>query len=179
MSRSTSAVLAMLNQAAKQPINLNQVQLGAPVAVTGKRSNTDMVLVAAPGSGRMGQITINYNRVNLAEIVQGQSVTFERELEMTVADFLPAINERFKVELSLDDVQNLSISSEGPTGISEFVLRADPDSLAWYGEVNLRARNVRPNDQPVAQLLSGLDYPEFVLVDNPHLNGFNDPDVTP
>lgn len=162
-SRSIQAVLAMINQATDITLDLSNIQLGAPVDISSRPEalgNTEIVIVPTVGSGMVGQATIQYNRVNLKDIVGDLPIVFLWTDELYVKDFLTAVNERFGLAIELDEIDNredgLPISDE--EGKADLVLRADPDSFGWRGEVKITLQRQKLPEVVVVTVLNGLTY---------------------
>jgi hypothetical protein len=97
--------------------------------------DTAVTLTMPEGSvGVTGECTIRYSRISLGTLSEGNSfpLTME-ELPFTTEDLLPQINYTYGLQLTLDDVVNLTYTdAAGP-----FVLQAAATSLAWKGFLDL------------------------------------------
>lgn len=163
ITRSTAAVLAMINQATDIELDLTKIQLGEPIDIEGEegaRANTRMTLIPLPATGMTGTVTIEYNRVNLSEIAMDLPDTFLWEDQTTVGEFLDAINGRYGLRIEPDEIANgdEELGAADIKGQVPFTVKAASDSLAWRGEVTLKLQRRTLADVILVNVLDGLKY---------------------
>jgi hypothetical protein len=118
-----------------QGIEISNVGPNTP----GSNRDTRALVTAIAGSGILGNVTIQYNRLDLGVLNHGVSLTFVVDDQLRVGDILPLINQRFNVRLTLDDIQQGEIPDFSfPTVTTrQMVLTARADSLVWQGSLTI------------------------------------------
>lgn len=118
----------------------SEVTFADPEVEVGER-NTSVLLTAAPSGRFSGTRTIYYNRLDLDEdIVSTGDAVFEKTGAIeSIADLLDAINSRFNLNLTLDEVSTTTFPEfEDTPGESHTVtITALATSLVYIGEVEV------------------------------------------
>lgn len=90
--------------------------------------NTHVVITPVTSSGLYGKRIFHYNRIHISEL---GTVTVEKGSATTVYQLLSAINVKYGLYLTEDDVID-QVLSPIITGEIEVDLEIKPTSLAWY-----------------------------------------------
>ncbi|QOC54600.1 putative virion structural protein [Salmonella phage pSal-SNUABM-04] len=154
--KSKQNLLKLINKENKisPELTFDDVDISLPevVSVDGRDSK---VILTSKLSGDAGeQMEVFYHRRDLPDYILGD-VTFDREDVFTTHDFIPALNQRYGLNLLPDDLEDLPVSGNAHTVIAEAL------SHEWRGQVTLNIvvgvplADVIPNTQ-----LDGLLYPD-------------------
>lgn len=148
----------------KSQLSLNDVVLGTPSVVDMHGRNTRVVITVSPtapvaqnGSDLTGQRavdkrlsgqrTVFYDRIHLADFMDGKVLTVDTET--STHDLLPLLFEQHGVRIDPEDIVD-----EALTGT--YVIRATPGSYGWIGEATLETQNTVT--YPVIVLDSGAPF---------------------
>lgn len=90
--------------------------------------NTSITIVPVTSSGLYGRRVFHYNRIHISEL---GTVTVDKGSATTVYQLLAAINDKYGLYLTEDDVYD-QILSPVVTGDIDIDLQIKPTSLIWY-----------------------------------------------
>lgn len=139
-STSREAVYSLINRKNGTEYNASVVSLGVPVEVTDPQisaKNTQLVLTAVQGGGRVGTKTVYYNRRDIKDVAGVEDVELAWDEELRVVDLLPKINALFKTNMLAEDVVD-SVIPEGVDGVVTFGLVMNAGSYGWHGFFNVK-----------------------------------------
>lgn len=125
-----------------RPLSPGQVTFGSPsifIPVTGVDRNTVVRATAIPGRGFRNSQTFYYNRVKLEDFVDGDlpdQLVYDIDGEATLSDLLPAINERYSINLTVDRIINKTLP-EFVDGQADVILGVVPASMVYIGTITL------------------------------------------
>lgn len=139
---------------------------GAP-AGTGSTPNTSLQVTAVDNQGYSGQVTVNYNRLDIQNQVfsvlapSGASVVNTNSAMATVGDVLAAINSTYNLNLQEGDVSNGATALSLTNDAGSCTIEIDPGSLAYTGSLNVTITQAQvPLNQAVTTTtLAGLTPP--------------------
>lgn len=137
MQDSTDQLIALLQarNTALIPITRDAVAFTNVTAVTGQTYNTTATLVPAPGSGFTDSKTITWNRVDLANVLDGSGLLADGNL--TQQDVVDKVNANWATWLTLADLEDFAVPNTSDLEIHPLTLTARADSLGFYGSVTL------------------------------------------
>lgn len=102
------------------------------------QTNTQLTITAIqPDSPYQGAVTVNYKRLNLADLTHLLPLPVQGNGWVTVADFWAVLNSNFGLNFvagDLNDTDALVIASDGSGSVT---LTAQANSLGWIGTVTL------------------------------------------
>lgn len=118
-------------------------------------NNTVIVATAVPGRRYVGSQSFYYNRVKISDFPNPglpDQTKFIVTNEKTLHDLLPAINERYRTNLTKDKVYDQPIPDFDAEGLSEAVieLKIAPDSIVYLGSLML---TVTPDLIPLSAII--------------------------
>ena len=156
-------VVALINNDNGTTLKPGAFTFGQPKELTTPGHNSQVKISAAPRSGYSGSKLITYNRINLADVPDGQSTDFDLTTATRVADIIPTFNERFGVYLRQGDYIDgpLPVSTDLiPNEELSFDVVADQQSLIYYNQVSLRIKRDGVSLKKLIRkvVLSGLQY---------------------
>lgn len=163
------ALINRENSAVGAALTPELVVFGLPNQSVATR-NTDITVTAAEGSGYIGDVVINYNRVHLQTDVGNVYVASgpDRDLVFPVgtatkiADLIPELNSRLGINLTADDFTDGNIPPfEGlPNEEVSVQITAKADSLCYRGSITIKvkAENIHLSEVIVNKVLNGLTY---------------------
>lgn len=102
--------------------------------------NTMVTVSAQPGTRVSGEVALHYSRLPLDSTAVGKNHVFKADGALTVAQLIPAINERFGINLQSSEYQNAQLPAfDGIVGHEQmpFALNASLHSLVFIGSVTL------------------------------------------
>lgn len=88
---------------------------GGPTSVTLNQRNTKAVFTGYPGTGVQGNVTVYYDRINLATLFNFVPTVAIKDTVLTVRDALPAINDALGLTLVASDLQSPDASLPKPS----------------------------------------------------------------
>lgn len=137
-----------------------QLVFAAPAVETGA-NNTSVAVSAAVGQVYTGNVTLRYNRVDLAEAPDAASTEFSVEDGTTMTELVPLLVERFGVDLRASDLQAQVLPTPTVDGV-EVILTAAAGSYLWHGTlaVTLKAALI-----PLADVIMQTQLNGFTLED--------------
>lgn len=134
-------VIALYAAAAKVTITSAQVQVSAPLALTGDPSgNTQVKLTAVNGSGYAGQFAYKYNRIDLAQLpyLLWKGPQFDLSVPLKVNDVLTAFREQTGIFVDTGDFENRDLDNVNKT----MTLKALSTSKRWIGQCVIPIRDL-------------------------------------
>lgn len=156
----------------KGTFSASNVTLGVPTTLTNDISgkNATLLLTAVPGQGYLSTLPINYNRLDIRQVLIAKHVPDVRLTNNSFqksVDLLPLINSTYNLNLQASDVVNETLPADdpsSPTGDIAYTLKIDPASLAYFGQL------------PLTLQAPSLDMARALKMNV--LNGFVPPDTT-
>lgn len=166
--KSAEQLLALINDTNNLSLTLEDVQFSTPLVLSPESqvgeenpSNTEVTVIAKPNRTPIGEVVVQYDRIDLAEfetiadpsgIVVTQPITHARLLE--------AFNLFYRSALELADIDLTSELPEEFTEETVLELKASSTSLAYRGGIILAAvpGDVELDSVILVKLLSGLQY---------------------
>lgn len=118
-----------------------ELTYGIPTAITARRHNTTVVVIATPGSTLTGSTKLTYNRINLADVPGDLPTHFEVDDAQSIADLIPAIDAAYGIALTPNDYVDgpLPIATDTvPNEQLSFDLVANVKSLIYYNRLTLQ-----------------------------------------
>jgi hypothetical protein len=118
----------------------DEYTFGAPTPWTDPSglTNTQLSITAIqPDSPYQGTVTVNYKRLNLADLTQLLPLPIQGNGWLTVADFWAVLNSNFGLNFvagDLNDATALVIAGDGSGSVT---LTAQANSMGWVGSVTL------------------------------------------
>jgi hypothetical protein len=134
------AILAAVDSQNNVTLVESQYTFGLPTPYTDPtgQTNTQLTITAIdPDSPYTGAVTVNYTRLNLADLATLLPQPIQGNGWQTVADFWAVLNNNFGLNFvagDLNDSDALTIASDGSGNCT---LTAQPNSLGWIGTVTL------------------------------------------
>lgn len=131
--------------------------------------NTSLVLTSVPDSHYVGSVTYKYDRIDIARIPEIQGVTdllstkFEIGDATKISDLIPAINSKFRINLTPNDYIDAPLpgfESTDPSSSPFFGLVTSPDSLIYINQLLLSIiRDGNPLSGLILKtILDGINY---------------------
>lgn len=142
------------------PLSPTMVTFGLPAVfapTTEYPRNTKLIASAIPGRGYIGPQTFYYNRVPLSGFISPMTpVIFTITNETLKSDLLPQINQRFKINLTQQNIIDGPLPDLAGQGIfqQDIEIQAGPNSLVYIGSLPLI---IAPDVIPLSQLVSNTD----------------------
>lgn len=121
--------------------------------------NTQGALVAIPGMGREGTVTLTWNRPDIGEIFSDIAVYASPTDKLKKSDLLAEINSNFGFQIALEDIYDEVLNlSTLPTTVS---IRIRPTCPAFIGELPVTLGDPKKALDTVVRStdLAGLNYP--------------------
>lgn len=164
------ALINRTNTAVGAALTPALVTFGLPSQSSGGTFNTDLTVTAIDGSGYVGIVPINYNRVHLqTEIADpyaasgvGRNLDFNIGSAIKIADMVPQINARFGINLTPADFidGDLPTFVGGANETHDVQVIANADSLCYRGSFtfHLKAEDIELSTVIVETVMNGLTY---------------------
>lgn len=139
---SKEILIALINQKNGTALRAQDLVISDPaVAVnTSLHTNTVVNISSATGSGYFGSRDIAYDRFDIAEILGSKPLELQPITELTLVEFLPAINTAYGTFLKEEDIYDVAIPPYDPlhpTAIRTVTLVINPNSYFYYGTFDL------------------------------------------
>lgn len=160
--KSAEQLLALINDSNGLSLTLDDVSFELPVALIPEEqedlANTEILVKSKPNRKQEGDVTVRYDRINLAEfetLADPHGIPVDTPL--THATLLAAFNEFYGSALELIDIDQ---TTELPPNLDQdevVTFKASVESLAYHGEIELLIES------------AGLDL--AVVITNKNLNG--------
>ena len=139
-----------------------KVTFGAPADHAGANpGDTDVVVTAVANSGFSGDVTVNYDRLDLAGFTAYGAAEVTVAAGATVTDIVAAFNALYGAALDISDYDE-GASAPIPDDDGEiFTLVADATSLAYKGSIAITVflNSVALNTVITTTNLNGLEFP--------------------
>lgn len=132
-------VLDLINEENGTEFRPEDLTLGTPQPLGPPNLRNTALIVTSTGTTTMvGSRTVTYDRLTLTDFFNNGDLTFpDNPAYLTVADVLPAINDRFNINLNLTHVYDDPIQRGAPGDPVVITLRARPSSLVFLGTVDI------------------------------------------
>lgn len=117
------------------PLTKQNVQVTEVVADAGPQWNTRVTLQAVAGQGYAGEVSVFYNRADMAEILDDSGLI--SATAFTPEMIVQKINDNWATWLTVDDLVTFTIPDLSDGEIHDVILTARADSLGWYGSVRI------------------------------------------
>jgi hypothetical protein len=160
--KSAEQLLALINDSNGLSLTLDDISFELPVALVPEEqedlANTEILVKSKPNRKQEGDVTVRYDRINLAEfetLADPHGIPVDTPL--THATLLAAFNEFYGSALELVDID---LTTELPPNLDQdevVTFKASAESLAYHGEIELLIES------------AGLDL--AVVITNKNLNG--------
>lgn len=111
--------------------------------------NTKVTVKAVPKSGYAGQVVVFYSRAQMSEL--GGGLMLSRETSYTMTALLDEINAYRGTELAIEDLLYPVIPFIETGIVTDVLLTADPQSLAWLGAVTVKVLTGVPDSAAALQ----------------------------
>jgi len=123
-------ILEQINNQENLNVQLTDVIFEDPVLATEPNplKNTSVKIRSRTESGFYGTKTFHYNRIHIGE---AGPISVQRGSANSHFDLIPAINQKYGLYLTTDDIFNEALSP-AQTGEITVVLQIKPTSLTWY-----------------------------------------------
>ena len=149
-------LIDMINADNGTRLKAGDLAFGAPVSLgEGVRRNTSLDVYAGVGSAFAGSVKINYNRLPLSYNIQGDLQFAVGEARRT-RDLIPAINQRFGINLTLCDYVDEEFSAPALGQTLPLSLTAAQDSLVWIGSIELGLINDVSQGIPLSMVIKDI-----------------------
>lgn len=169
---SVSSVLTYINAANSTTFKVGDLAFSNPQVVSGTwreeaaEENTAVRVSGEAAAQLQGRQIILYDRLDLGSLIHLAGFQLFATGATTVHDILDNLNQYTGTKLSVDDVEDTPLTTDGE-GKVQAVISAKPNSLGWIGSVQLE---VKPGgigiDQAIAVPdLPGLNYPTALDTD--------------
>lgn len=110
-----------------------------PTSVTLNQRNTKAVFTGYPGTGVQGNVTVYYDRINLATLFNFVPTVAIKDTVLTVRDALPAINDALGLTLVASDLQSPDASLPKPSASPQTLkLNISGNCPAFTGSLTIR-----------------------------------------
>lgn len=110
-----------------------------PTSVTLNQRNTKAVFTGYPGTGVQGNVTVYYDRINLATLFNFVPTVAIKDTVLTVRDALPAINDALGLTLVASDLQSPDASLPKPSVSPQTLkLNISGNCPAFTGSLTIR-----------------------------------------
>lgn len=146
------------------------LEFGVPTQSAATR-NTDLTVTAVDGSGYVGNVVINYDRVHLqSDVVNAYKASGPDRDEVfsvgnatRIKDMIPEINARFGINLTDEDYVDAALPAFVggiPNETLNVQVTADADSLCYRASFifKLKSENIELSTVIVNKTMSGLVY---------------------
>lgn len=159
------ALYSLINRVNGTEFSVSNTTLSAPQINTNPAfasKNTSVQLSGIPSTGKVGTVTLYYNRRQIAEWLGGAVFECTKENETRIVDLLPRLNDDLGLKILEEDIIDNALPSmeDGP---ATFSLIMNTDSYGFTGQIQIK---LYPAVSDV-----GDD------VENPDLNGLNSSDL--
>ena len=166
MTVAVNKLLALINRDNKTNIVEDQVTLQAPANNTdaGILRDTKLKLVAVPGKGFRGHVTVWYNRIDLSILFKnvGANVGLEVTEGMTSEALIPLINAKYGTDFEVEDFEAATpLLVAG--GTATFTAKADNVAYTKSFEVKYGLEEVALDSVVLVTTLTGFNYPNSDL----------------
>lgn len=140
-----------------------------PLPRTGS-SNTHLIATAIPSAHYTGSVTLDYNRINFADVPGARSINISIGTATQISDLIPQINRKYRLNLTPEDYINFQLprfNSDDDEESQPFSLVAAPDSLIFINSVvlNIIKDGIYLSSVITKRILNGIMYtqPQLIL----------------
>ncbi|MNQ00176.1 hypothetical protein D3C85_128190 [compost metagenome] len=142
--KSSAQLIALINETNSLTLTLDDVQFGAPSVIPVEEqaemenpANTRIQLIAKPNRYPIGEVTVEYDRIDLADFeTLGDPSGIEVDTPLTPAKLMEAFNKFYGSALELIDIDTSIVYPEfDDEAVVE--LKASTTSLAYRGSIEL------------------------------------------
>lgn len=138
-------IVELINYCNGTSLTSDMLTYKLPPTVISGNHNTVVEATATPTSPYEGMMEVTYNRIDLGELFE----SFDKFLVADsgaryISDIIPLVNAKYKLNLTRDDYLDGPLpdsSQANPETGSSFVLKANPRSLIFIGQVSLSVTN--------------------------------------
>lgn len=166
--KSIEQLLALINDTNALTLTTDDVSFGDPVALTEAEqaemenpANTKVEMTAKPNRIPIGQVTVDYDRIDLAEFESlGDPSLIELTRPLSYTRLLNAFNSYYGSALELIDIDTSTELPENPDEDEVLELKASATSLAYRGEIviGVKVHDIPLNTVILKTSLNGLKY---------------------
>ena len=162
MSVAANKLLALINRDNKTNLVEDQVVLNAPLVNpdSGIARNTKLKVVAVPGKGFRGDVTVWYNRIDLGLLFKNVNANVGLEVTegMTAEALIPLINEKYGTDFEVEDFDALPALVVGG-GTATLTAKADNVAYIQSFDVKYGLEEVALDSVVLVTTLTGFNYP--------------------
>jgi len=137
-------IVELINYCNGTSLTSDMLTYGLPAVITGNH-NTVVIASSTSTSPYEGDLEVTYNRIDLGEYFADlDKFLVAEDGARYVSDIIPQINATYKLNLTRDDYLDAPLPDSSQTDSSQgasFVLKANPRSLIFIGQVALRVTN--------------------------------------
>jgi hypothetical protein len=132
---SAQIIVDQINQDNALSLTVDQINFGAPTAVTGAgKRDTDIPVTAVAGKGYVGSNVVNLDRLKGELLFLNYIPKIVVDSPASTADLLPAINARFGFQITAAEILNTALNAPGSDGsITQLITFLD-SCLAYEGK---------------------------------------------
>lgn len=129
-------ILELINSTALEKLKLEDLLFRPPIIIDYLERNTRMTIV--PKTNKFyGRKHILYNRLDLHRFVLPEALLFVKNSREFVHDYIPELNERLGLAISLDEVYNTPISPDATEALVTF----KETSVCWVNSFKITIVN--------------------------------------
>lgn len=172
--KSWEQLLTLINDANSLTLTIDDVQFGAPSVITEAEqaemenpANTKVLMIAKPNRYPIGEVTVEYDRIDLAEFeTLGDPSQIEVTRPLTYPRLIQAFNTYYGAALELSDIDTSVPLPDEPDLDEVLELKAATTSLAYRGDIVLgvAVKDIPLNTVIKVTNLTGLKYTKPVRV---------------
>lgn len=162
-------VLDLINHDNASILTLELVSLGLPNVTVDNANdrNTEIVVSSVEGGGYKGEVTVEYNRLQIQDfvpiMVEGGALSLPVGDALRFSDMIPEINLALGINLTEADYVDGDIGEWAgtPNEVKEIVIPMSADSLVYIGSLtlSLEAEDIELASVITNMILNGLNLP--------------------
>ena len=160
-------VLDLINYDNTSNLTLELVSLGLPNVTVDNANdrNTEIVVSSVEGGGYKGEVTVEYNRLQIQDfvpiMVEGGALSFPVGDALRFSDMIPEINVALGINLTEADYVDADIGEWAgtPNEVKEIVIPMSADSLHRFSDTDLEAEDIELASVITNMILNGLNLP--------------------
>lgn len=141
---SHSLAVDLMNTRLTTPIRPHDVDIKDIVYLQEGIYNTRATLVARRSSAFSGEVTIEYDRLNLGTFFLGTTLEVLSSNQKLVSDYLPYLEKHYGLFLTEKDIVDGRIVNENMSLPFKFILKVKENNPAWYGQVEITVVSEKP-----------------------------------
>lgn len=133
------------NLTGSKALTWNQIASGFPEVIQseGAQRNTRVLLYGLNGQGYKGNVTIEYDRIDMPTLFRGVVPVVITDPVGKLSELLPFLNEKYGLSLIPDDIVDQSVKDLGESWVLDVEVKNG--CLAWQGGFTLRFAKFVPN----------------------------------